>query len=69
MPEPSPRTKPSRVRSKGRDAVAGESLRCERAVSRLNPVTPSGWIMLCDPPASMISASPARIISVASPIA
>ena len=69
IPAPSPRTKPSRVRSNGRLAVFGESQRCERAVSRLKPVTPSGWIMLWLPPAHMMSASPKRMISIASPIA
>jgi hypothetical protein len=35
----------------------------------LNPVTPNGWIMLCDPPVRMASASPRRISSSASPTA
>ena len=69
MPAPSPRTKPSRCRSNGRDALVGSSLRVDRAVSRLKPVTPKGWIMLCEPPASIRSASPWRINSVASPMA
>src|SRR5262249_15766530 len=60
MPEPSPSTKPSRVRSNGLDAFCGASLRVESAVSRLKPVTPNGWIMLCAPPASLRSASAAR---------
>ena len=47
MPEPSPSTKPSRLRSKGREAFCGASLCVDRAVSRLKPVTPKGWIMLC----------------------
>ena len=51
-------------RSNGRDALAGSSLRVDRAVSRLKPVTPNGWIMLCEPPESMTSASPWRISSV-----
>ena len=42
MPEPSPKTNPSRVRSNGRDAVMQLSLRVESAVRRLNPVTPKG---------------------------
>jgi len=37
MPAPSPRTKPSRVRSNGRLAVIQLSFRCDRAVSRLKP--------------------------------
>ena len=37
-------------------------------MSRLKPVTPKGWIMLWAPPESMTSASPRRMISVASPI-
>ena len=45
MPAPSPSTKPSRSRSKGREALVGSSLRVLRAVSRLKPVTPKGWIM------------------------
>ena len=44
-------------------------MRLDRAVSRLKPVTPSGWIMLCEPPESMTSASPWRISSTASPMA
>ena len=30
-------------------------------------MTPKGWIMLCEPPESIMSASPPRIISAASP--
>ena len=67
MPAPSPSTNPVRVRSNGRLAFLGSALCVERAVSRLNPVTPNGWIMLCAPPASMASASPWRIIAAASP--
>ncbi len=64
MPAPSPRMKPSRSRSNGRLALVGSSLRVDSAVSRLKPVTPNGWIMLCVPPESITSASPRRIISV-----
>ena len=64
MPAPSPRMKPSRSRSNGRLARVGSSLRVERAVRRLKPVTPNGWIMLCVPPESITSASPRRMISV-----
>ena len=47
----------------------GSSLCRLRAVSRLRPVTPNGWIRLCVPPAIMMSASPRRMISADSPIA
>lgn len=46
-----------------------ESFRVERAVSRLNPVTPNGWIIEWQPPEIMASASPRRIMLVASPMA
>ena len=69
MPAPSPSTKPSRSRSKGREALVGSSLRVLRAVSRLKPVTPKGWIIVCVPPESITSASPRRMISTASPTA
>ena len=69
MPAPSPSTKPSRFLSNGREAPVGLSLWVDRAVNRLKPVTPNGWIMLWAPPESMMSASPRRMISVASPIA
>ncbi len=68
-PPPSPSTKPSRSRSNGRLARVGSSLRVDIAVSRMNPVMASGWIMLWVPPASITSASPWRISSDASPIA
>ena len=41
----------------------------QRAVRRLKPVTPNGWIMECAPPPIITSASPRRRISAASPIA
>ena len=69
MPAPSPITNPSRVRSNGRLARFGSAPRVDRAVRRLKPVMPSGWIMLCDPPATTTSASPQRIRSIASPTA
>ena len=69
MAAPSPSTNPSRSRSNGRLARVGASLRVESAVSRLKPVTPKGWIMLCVPPESITSASPRRTISAASPMA
>ena len=52
-------------------ATPSAARRCcsERAVSRLKPVTPNGWIMLWAPPESITSASPRRMISVASPMA
>ena len=69
MPAPSPSTKPSRLRSNGREALVGWSLFVLRAVKRLKPVTPKGWIMVCVPPESIRSASPRRMISTASPTA
>ena len=69
MPAPSPMTKPSRSAEKGRLAVSGESLRLERAVSRLKPVTPKGWIIVCAPPESITSASPRASTAQASPMA
>jgi len=62
-------TNPSRFLSKGRAAVLGDSLRLLMAVRRMKPVMPSGWIMECEPPASIRSASPRRRSSNASPIA
>jgi hypothetical protein len=37
-----------------------------RAVSKLKPVTPNGWIIVWVPPESITSASPRRMISTAS---
>ena len=69
MPAPSPSTKPSRSRRRAARPWCGSSLRVLRAVSRLKPVTPKGWIIVCVPPESITSASPRRMISIASPIA
>ena len=66
---PSAMTKPSRSRSKGRDAVAGSSLRREstRMISKAPKV--SGASGASTPPASIASARPSRMRRVASPIA
>ena len=69
MPAPSPITKPSRSAENGRLAVSGVSLRLDSAVSRLKPVTPKGWIIVCAPPESITSASPRASTAHASPIA
>jgi len=69
MPEPSPITKPSRSRLNGLLAFFGSPLLVLSAVSRLKPVTPSTWIMVCVPPATITSASPRRRMLKASPIA
>ena len=69
MPEPSPMTKPSRSRLKGLLAFVGSPFEVLRAVSRLKPVMPSTWIMVCVPPVSITSASPRRMMLNASPIA
>ena len=50
-------------------ALRGSSLAVDRAVRRLKPVTPNGWIIEWAPPPIITSASPRRRISVASPIA
>ena len=62
MPAPSPSTNPPRWASKGRLALGGSSLAVERAVRRLKPVTPNGWIIECAPPPIITSASPRRRI-------
>ena len=69
MPAPSPRTKPSRSRSQGRDAVAGSSLRVESARIAAKPPTASGVTTASEPPAIITSASPRRMMFAASPIA
>ena len=58
MPHPSPITNPSRVRSNGRDAVAGESFRSESAFMLANPPIAIGVTVASVPPLSMTSASP-----------
>ena len=59
MPAPSPITKPSRSRSKGREARTGSSLRVDSARMAAKPPTPSGVMAASLPPAIMASASPA----------
>ena len=68
-PAPSPITKPSRPRSKGREARGGSSLRVERARIAAKPPTSAGLIPASDEPAIITSASPRRMISQASPMA
>src|SRR5579862_650628 len=67
MPEPSPRTNPSRSLSKGRDAVAGSSLRSESALQAQKPPTPDMLMHASAPPAIITSASPYSIMRPASP--
>src|SRR5438093_911182 len=68
-PPPSPQTNPSRAASKGRDALAGSSLRVDMAFIWQNPAMQSGMMMASAPPAIMTSASPRWMIFVASPMA
>src|SRR5262245_19630257 len=68
-PAPSPTMNPSRSRSKGRLARSGSSLRVDSARSAPKPPMPIGVIAASDPPASITSASPRRMISKASPMA
>ena len=65
----SPMTKPSRSRSKGRDAVDGSSLRCDRTLIMANAPNVSGASGASAPPASATSTVPARIAASACPIA
>src|SRR5919206_452239 len=69
MPAPSPITKPSRVASKGRDAVSGASLRSESAFMLANPPIAIGVTVASAPPVITTSASPYWIVRKASPIA
>ena len=69
MPEPSPRTKPSRSLSQGREAVFGSSLRVESARIAAKPPIASGVTTDSEPPAIIASASPRRMMFTASPIA
>ena len=62
-------TKPSRSASKGREAVAGSSLRVERARIALNPAIPMAVMLASLPPAIIARAQPRRMVSAASPIA
>src|SRR5512143_2178780 len=62
MAAPSPITKPSRARSKGRDARAGASLNAvESARSEQKPAKVSGVRLASAPPAMITSARPARM--------
>src|SRR5215213_3232029 len=67
-PAPSPNTNPSRSLSQGRDAVAGSSLREDRARAAAKPPTPRGDTVDSAPPAIITSASPYSIIRPASPM-
>src|ERR1039458_2866942 len=58
MPDPSPTTKPSRLRSQGREARWGSSLRVESARMAANPPIPMGVMQASVPPQIMTSASP-----------
>ena len=69
MPAPSPSTKPSRSASKGREAVAGSSLRSESALQEQKPPMPERFTQASAPPAIITSASPYSIMRPASPIA
>ena len=62
-------TKPSRPASNGREAASGSSLRVESAFIDAKPPTVASWIPASTPPAIMMSASPRRIVSHASPSA
>jgi hypothetical protein len=70
MPAPSPITKPSRAASQGREARSGISAKpVDSALQALNPAMPISQIGFSAPPATITSASPARMIRAASPIA
>src|SRR6059058_6552772 len=62
-------TKPSRSRSKGREARAGSSLRVESARMAAKPATDIGVMADSAPPQIIASASPRWIILKLSPIA
>ncbi len=59
---PSPITKPSRSRSKGREACAGSSLRCEVALIGSKQAIEIGEIGDSEAPVITTSASPSWII-------
>ena len=69
MAAPSPRMKPSRSASKGREARCGSSLRLERAPAAAKPATPMGTMEASAPPATIALTSPRLIISAHSPMA
>ena len=64
MPPPSPMTKPSRVASNGRDAVAGESLRSDSAFMFAKPPIAIGVTVASEPPVIMTSASPYWMVRI-----
>ena len=66
-PRSSERTNPSRVRSKGREALSGSSLRRERARAAAKAASIEGTIGASAPPAIATSTIPSRIIRAASP--
>ena len=68
-PAPSPITKPSRSWSNGRLARCGSSFRVERARALPKPASAIGVMVASLPPATITSASPARMRRSASPIA
>src|SRR5262245_23804308 len=63
---PSPRTKPSRARSQGRDAFSGSSLRVDMARIAAKPASGRAWMTASVPPATTMSARPARMMSTPS---
>jgi hypothetical protein len=69
VPAPSPMMKPSRCLSNGRLARSGASLRVDSARIEPKPPTLIGVMAASEPPASMASASPRRMISNDSPTA
>ncbi len=60
-PAPSPRTKPSRLRSNGREACSGSLLLCESAPMRPIEASASGVMIASAPPASSARACPRRM--------
>jgi len=67
-PAPSPKTKPSRSLSHGREAAAGSSLRVDNARMAAKPPRPKGEMVASEPPATTTSASPYSIMRLASPM-
>lgn len=65
--QPSPRTKPLRLRSKGREACSGSSLREEVALIASKQATVMGEMGASVEPATMTSAEPSRIRETACP--
>src|SRR5581483_10882009 len=68
-PAPSPRTKPSRLASKGRQASAGLSLRSLRTPMRQNEPMANGVTHDSAPPVRTTSTKPSRTRRAASPMA